>query len=205
MNNPYSTYWVTMQHPFRDKRTYPPPDKDLREQWHAMDRLLALEEREAQRRSFAYGNTHIGNPRVTRTMVDEAAEALTDTARLDFIEKNRLYLYADRNDIGESCYEVMDLFDQVIGEGATVRDAIDAALSASKAGNEAAPESSNARRDSRMNAKKYIAAREFTDKQGVKHKIGDRIEVDPEYGQELVRRGEVKEEPSAEQQPAQEK
>ncbi len=56
-----------------------------------------------------------------------------------------------------------------------------------------------------MNAKKLVAVREFTDKQGVKHKAGDLIEVDPEYGQELIRRGEVKEEPSAEQQPAEQK
>jgi len=34
------------------------------------------EEREAQRRSFAYGNTHIENERVTREMIDEQAEAL---------------------------------------------------------------------------------------------------------------------------------
>jgi len=34
------------------------------------------EEREAQRRSFAYGNTHIENDRITREMVDEQAEAL---------------------------------------------------------------------------------------------------------------------------------
>ncbi len=33
-------------------------------------------EREAQRRSFAYGNTHIENPRVTREMVDEQADLL---------------------------------------------------------------------------------------------------------------------------------
>jgi hypothetical protein len=33
-------------------------------------------EREAQRRSFAYGNTHIENERITREMVDEQAEAL---------------------------------------------------------------------------------------------------------------------------------
>ena len=56
-----------------------------------------------------------------------------------------------------------------------------------------------------MNARKLVAVREFTDKQGQKHKIGDRIEVDPEYGQELIRRGEVKEEPSAEQLPAEQK
>jgi hypothetical protein len=34
------------------------------------------EDREAQRRSFAYGNTHIENDRITREMVDEQAEAL---------------------------------------------------------------------------------------------------------------------------------
>lgn len=33
-------------------------------------------EKEAQRRSFAYGNAHIENDRVTRQMVDEAAEKL---------------------------------------------------------------------------------------------------------------------------------
>ena len=35
------------------------------------------DEREAQRRSFAYGNTHIENERITREMVDEQAEALS--------------------------------------------------------------------------------------------------------------------------------
>jgi hypothetical protein len=34
------------------------------------------DEREAQRRSFAYGNTHIENQRITREMVNEQAEAL---------------------------------------------------------------------------------------------------------------------------------
>ncbi len=29
-----------------------------------------------QRRSFAYGNVAIGNPRVTREMIDEAADGL---------------------------------------------------------------------------------------------------------------------------------
>lgn len=33
-------------------------------------------EKEAQRRSFAYGNAHIENERVTREMVDQAAEKL---------------------------------------------------------------------------------------------------------------------------------
>lgn len=33
-------------------------------------------EKEAQRRSFAYGNAHIENDRVTREMVDQAAVKL---------------------------------------------------------------------------------------------------------------------------------
>lgn len=37
---------------------------------------FASDEREAQRRSFAYGNTHIENERITREMVDEQAELL---------------------------------------------------------------------------------------------------------------------------------
>jgi hypothetical protein len=34
------------------------------------------QEKEAQRRSFAYGNTKIENPRITREMIDRAADAL---------------------------------------------------------------------------------------------------------------------------------
>jgi hypothetical protein len=37
---------------------------------------FSQDEREAQRRSFAYGNTHIENDRITREMVDEQAEVL---------------------------------------------------------------------------------------------------------------------------------
>ncbi len=33
-------------------------------------------EKEAQRRSFAYGNAHIENARVTWQMIDEAAEKI---------------------------------------------------------------------------------------------------------------------------------
>jgi hypothetical protein len=33
-------------------------------------------EREAQRRSFAYGNTHMANPQITREIVARAAERL---------------------------------------------------------------------------------------------------------------------------------
>jgi hypothetical protein len=37
---------------------------------------FSQQDREEQRRSFAYGNTHIENERVTREMVDEQAELL---------------------------------------------------------------------------------------------------------------------------------
>ncbi len=37
---------------------------------------MSPDEQEAQRRSFAYGNAHIENERVTRAMVDEAAAKL---------------------------------------------------------------------------------------------------------------------------------
>jgi hypothetical protein len=37
---------------------------------------ISEEEKEQQRRSFAYGNTNIENPRITRKMVDEEAERL---------------------------------------------------------------------------------------------------------------------------------
>jgi hypothetical protein len=37
---------------------------------------VSEEDRERQRRSFAYGNTHIENERITRKTIDEAAEAL---------------------------------------------------------------------------------------------------------------------------------
>lgn len=42
----------------------------------ARGRDMSAAEQEAQRRSFAYGNAHIENERVTRAMVDEAADKL---------------------------------------------------------------------------------------------------------------------------------
>ncbi len=42
----------------------------------ARNRPFSLEEREAQRRSFAYGNTKIENDLVTREMVNEQDELL---------------------------------------------------------------------------------------------------------------------------------
>ncbi len=41
---------------------------------------VSEEDRERQRRSFAYGNTHIENERITRKSIDEAAEALVKAA-----------------------------------------------------------------------------------------------------------------------------
>jgi hypothetical protein len=42
----------------------------------AKSRDFPPSEREAQRRSFAYGNTNIENPRITRQTVDQQAEQL---------------------------------------------------------------------------------------------------------------------------------
>ncbi len=42
----------------------------------ARSRFISDDERQAQRRSFAYGNTKIKNDRITREMVDEQDELL---------------------------------------------------------------------------------------------------------------------------------
>ena len=42
----------------------------------AKGKEMTAAEKEAQRRSFAYGNAHIENDRVTRKMVDDAAEKI---------------------------------------------------------------------------------------------------------------------------------
>ena len=42
-------------------------------------RAMSDAEKEAQRRSFAYVNAHIENERVTRAMIDEAAEKIGRT------------------------------------------------------------------------------------------------------------------------------
>jgi hypothetical protein len=46
----------------------------------ARKKEFAPEEREAQRRSFAYGNTNIENSRITRQTIDEQAEVLKQRA-----------------------------------------------------------------------------------------------------------------------------
>jgi hypothetical protein len=43
----------------------------------ARNSVLTPEEKEQQRRSFAYGNTAIENPRITREMIDRAADVLS--------------------------------------------------------------------------------------------------------------------------------
>jgi hypothetical protein len=45
------------------------------------NRKNSSSEQEAQRRSFAYGNTHFENERITRETVDRAAEALHQDAK----------------------------------------------------------------------------------------------------------------------------
>lgn len=42
----------------------------------ARNRPFSDEERQAQRRSFAYGNTKIENPLITREMINEADERI---------------------------------------------------------------------------------------------------------------------------------
>jgi len=42
----------------------------------ARQREFTHAQREAQRRSFAYGNTQFENPRITRETIDRAADAL---------------------------------------------------------------------------------------------------------------------------------
>lgn len=54
-----------------------PVTKELQELLDAAKRIVVTpEQKEEQRRSFAFGNTNIENPRITRETVDEEAEAL---------------------------------------------------------------------------------------------------------------------------------
>ena len=56
-----------------------------------------------------------------------------------------------------------------------------------------------------MKRKTLIASKDFKSKDGKDYKKGDRVEVDEDYGQELIRRGEAADDPQASQQPAQRK
>ncbi len=44
---------------------------------------MTADEKEAQRRSFAYGNANIENPAVTREVVDQAASELAKNSAQD--------------------------------------------------------------------------------------------------------------------------
>lgn len=44
---------------------------------------MTREELEEQRRSFAYGNTKIENDRITRQLIDQAAESIAKTNKDD--------------------------------------------------------------------------------------------------------------------------
>lgn len=44
---------------------------------------MTAADRERQRRSFAYGNTHAENEKITRTTIDNAAERLTNGGSKD--------------------------------------------------------------------------------------------------------------------------
>jgi hypothetical protein len=47
-----------------------------------LTREMTPEQKEAQRRSFVYGNTKIENEAITRDTVDKAAEQLSTTATM---------------------------------------------------------------------------------------------------------------------------
>lgn len=50
---------------------------------------LSETEKEEERRSFAYGNAKIENPRINRAMIDQEAEALVDELAADHYSDNR--------------------------------------------------------------------------------------------------------------------
>jgi hypothetical protein len=52
-------------------------DKDLEKLLEEAKRVrMSASQAESQRRSFAYGNTHFENERITKAMVDRAADEL---------------------------------------------------------------------------------------------------------------------------------
>jgi len=50
--------------------------------------VVSPEQKEEQRRSFAFGNTNIENPRITRRTVNEEAEALKGEVARDGVGKS---------------------------------------------------------------------------------------------------------------------
>lgn len=47
--------------------------------------------------------------------------------------------------------------------------------------------------------KKVVVVRPFKDKDGKERKVGERIEVDSNYAQEIIKDGSVREDPNEEQ------
>jgi hypothetical protein len=72
--NTYSLLFVIVQTSFEGTPSMPKKLQRLIDA--AKQREFLPAEREAQRRSFAYGNTKIENPRITRQTVDQQAEKL---------------------------------------------------------------------------------------------------------------------------------
>ncbi|MCC7365715.1 MAG: hypothetical protein IT303_15230 [Dehalococcoidia bacterium] len=59
-------------------------DQDLQARIDAARHVrMSQDAKERQRRSFAYGNTHIENERITKATIDEAAERLSSHATRD--------------------------------------------------------------------------------------------------------------------------
>jgi hypothetical protein len=76
-----------MKFPFLNQTAFVSADPNARKRYEMTEKLnellekaktvkLSPEQKEEQRRSFAYGNTNIENPRITRETVDQAAEEL---------------------------------------------------------------------------------------------------------------------------------
>jgi hypothetical protein len=64
--------------------------KELQELIAKAQRIsVTPENQEAQRRSFAYGNTHFENPLITREMVDQAAEAMVAKSLMRSVDGDR--------------------------------------------------------------------------------------------------------------------
>lgn len=64
---------------------------------HSMSKI----EQDEQRRSFAYGNTRLSNPRITRKMIDEAAERIA-ADQLNSPGESFALRPADADGVGES-------------------------------------------------------------------------------------------------------
>ncbi len=63
-------------------------DEKMRNLLKAAEKIeMSDEEKEAQRRSFAYGNANLSNPNITREMIDKEAEELREPLNADNFEE----------------------------------------------------------------------------------------------------------------------